>query len=230
MSWNLTVNRLFSQDKSFFVSDKKWVLWVNLGKYPPHLATSTVMLGDWTHLYFVLSMRGHPHELKPCHSQSRLVIFLWEEKVSVLGEFMKTFPTFGNVYTDVGWLNTSVQKFVVSIKGHPNELKPYHEVRLFSQDKSFFVTEISDCSGWICEIFPHIIDVYTDVGWLNNLFCQLIRMSSYAKNKLQMCSVSQHQCTDVAKCGWKFHNFTQYTHFFSVTKKMTCLDWTIYSW
>ena len=33
--------------------------------------------------------------------------------------------------------------------------------------------------------------------WLNNLFMarfQLISMSSYAKNKLQMCSVTQHQC------------------------------------
>ena len=36
-----------------------------------------------------------------------------------------------------------------------------------------------------------------DLSWLNNLFTvrfQLIRMSSYAKNKLQMCSVTQHQC------------------------------------
>ena len=36
-----------------------------------------------------------------------------------------------------------------------------------------------------------------DFSWLNNLFMamfQLIRMSSYAKNKLQMCSVSQHKC------------------------------------
>ena len=35
------------------------------------------------------------------------------------------------------------------------------------------------------------------LSWLNNLFMamfQLTRMSSYAKNKLQMCSVTQHQC------------------------------------
>ena len=40
--------------------------------------------------------------------------------------------------------------------------------------------------------------------WLNNLFMarfQLIRMSSYAKNKLQMCSVTQHQCRRCQMCG-----------------------------
>ena len=30
---------------------------------------------------------------------------------------------------------------------------------------------------------------------------QLIRMSSYAKNKLQMCSVTQHQCRRRQMCG-----------------------------
>ena len=36
-----------------------------------------------------------------------------------------------------------------------------------------------------------------DLSWMIYLFMarfQLIRMSSYAKNKLQMCSVTQHQC------------------------------------
>ena len=36
-----------------------------------------------------------------------------------------------------------------------------------------------------------------DLSWLNNLFMvkfKLMWMSSYAKNKLQMCSVTQHQC------------------------------------
>ena len=43
-----------------------------------------------------------------------------------------------------------------------------------------------------------------DLSWLNNLFVarfQLIRMSSYAKNKLQMCSVTQHQCRRRQMCG-----------------------------
>ena len=42
------------------------------------------------------------------------------------------------------------------------------------------------------------------LSWLNNLFMarfQLIRMSSYAKNKLQMCSVTQHQCRRRQICG-----------------------------
>ena len=39
---------------------------------------------------------------------------------------------------------------------------------------------------------------------LNNLFMarfQLIRMSSYATKKLQMCSVTQHQCRRRQMCG-----------------------------
>ena len=48
----------------------------------------------------------------------------------------------------------------------------------------------------------------------------LIRMSSYAKNKLQMCSVTQHQCRRV----WKM--FTNSTLIFV----RSCPDWTIYSW
>ena len=43
-----------------------------------------------------------------------------------------------------------------------------------------------------------------NLSWLNNLFManfQLTRMSSYAKNKLQMCSVTQHQCRRRQMCG-----------------------------
>ena len=48
---------------------------------------------------------------------------------------------------------------------------------------------------------------------------QLIRMSSYAKNKLQMCSVRQLNISgDVAKCVENVHYFTQFTHFLYVTK------------
>ena len=42
-------------------------------------------------------------------------------------------------------------------------------------------------------------------------------MCSYAKNKLQMCSVTQHQCRRRQMWG-KFHKFTQLTHSLSVTK------------
>ena len=46
--------------------------------------------------------------------------------------------------------------------------------------------------------YTHFLSVAkNDLSWLNNLFMarfQLIRMSSYAKNKIQMCSVTQHQC------------------------------------
>ena len=56
-----------------------------------------------------------------------------------------------------------------------------------------------------------------DLSWLNNLVMvrtQLISMSSYAKNKLQMCSVNQHQFRRRQMCR-KFSKFTQYTHFWS---------------
>ena len=59
-----------------------------------------------------------------------------------------------------------------------------------------------------------------DLSWLNNLFMvrfQLIRMSSYAKNKLQVCSVTQHQCRRRQMWG-KLCKFTHCTHFLSVTK------------
>ena len=66
--------------------------------------------------------------------------------------------------------------------------------------------------------YTHFFSVTkNDLFRLNNLLMirfQLIRMSSYAKNKVHTCSVS----VDVAKLGETFHKFTQYTHFFSVTK------------
>ena len=62
------------------------------------------MLSDLTHLLFVLSIRGHPNELEPCHEwivHSTQVIFCNRQKVSVLGEFVNIFYTFCDVYTDV---------------------------------------------------------------------------------------------------------------------------------
>ena len=57
-----------------------------------------------------------------------------------------------------------------------------------------------------------------DLTWLNNLIetvrLQLIRMSSYANNKLlYRCVQSPNISVDVAKCVESFHKFTQYTHF-----------------
>ena len=63
-----------------------------------------------------------------------------------------------------------------------------------------------------CVVNVHKFTEYThfwplqkkEFSWLNNLFVarfQLIRMSSYTKNKLQMCSVTQHQCRRRQVCG-----------------------------
>ena len=79
--------------------------------------------------------------------------------------------------------------------------------------------------------FTHFLSVTkNDLSWLNNLFMarfQLIRMSSYAKNKLQMCSVTQHQCIRRQMCGKcsQIHP----VHSLFVLQKMTCHDWTIYA-
>ena len=54
---------------------------------------------------------------------------------------------------------------------------------------------------------------------------KLIRMSSYAKNKLQMCSVTQHQCRWRQMCGKCSQIHQVHSHFVR-----TCPDWTIYSW
>ena len=53
--------------------------------------------------------------------------------------------------------------------------------------------------------FTHFLSVTkNDLSWLNNLFMArflLIRMSTSVKNKLQMCSVIQHQCRRCQMCG-----------------------------
>ena len=80
--------------------------------------------------------------------------------------------------------------------------------------------------------YTHFLSVTkNDLSWLNNTIhgkFQLISMSSYAKNKLQMCSVTQHQYRRRQMWG-KFHN-SPCTLTFYLLQKMTCLDGTIYSW
>ena len=81
--------------------------------------------------------------------------------------------------------------------------------------------------------FTHFLSVTkNDLSWLNNLFMvwfQLITMSSCAKNKLQMCSVTQHQCRRRQMCG-KCSQIHPVHSLFVRYKKTTCPDWTIYSW
>ena len=69
------------------------------------------------------------------------------------------------------------------------------------------------------------------LSWLNNLFMpnfQHTRMSSYAKNKLQMCWVTQHQCIRCQMCG-NVDTLIHYIHF-GLLQKMTGHHLTIYSW
>ena len=77
--------------------------------------------------------------------------------------------------------------------------------------------------------FTHFLCVTkNDLSWFNNLFMarfQLIRMSFYAKIKLQMCSVTQHQCRWRQMC----RKCSQVHQVHSLFVR-TCPDWTIYSW
>ena len=91
-----------------------------------------------------------------------------------------------------------------------------------------------DVAKWVENVhkftqFTHFLSVTkNDLSWLNNLFVarfQLIGMSSYANNKLQMCSVTQHQCR-WRKISGKCSQIHQVHSLFV----RTCPDWTIYSW
>ena len=62
--------------------------------------------------------------------------------------------------------------------------------------------------------------IKNDLSWLNNLFMisfQLIIMSSYAKNKLQMCWVTQHQCRSLQM--WKIFTNSPSTLTFCLLQK-----------
>ena len=84
----------------------------------------------------------------------------------------------------------------------------------------------------INSLHSHLDCYKKDLSSLNNQFIarfQLISMSSYAKNKLQMFYVTQHQCRHRQKCG-KCSKIHQIHSLFVRYKKTTCPDWTIYSW
>ena len=85
----------------------------------------------------------------------------------------------------------------------------------------------------------HKFTQYTDylsvtkkkLSWLNNLFMvmfHLISMSSYAKNKLQMCWVTEHQCG--SRQMWKIFTNSPSIHTICLLLKMSSFAWTIYSW
>ena len=53
-------------------------------------------------------------------------------------------------------------------------------------------------------LYTHYLSITNDLSWINNLFMvrtHLISMSSNAKNKLEMCSVNQHQFRRCQMCG-----------------------------
>ena len=101
------MKKLFSQDKSFFVTDKEWLYWVNLWKF----STLGDVYTDVGWLSTTVVCFWHKRTYSWVKTLPRLdcsVTFCNRQKVSVLGEFMKLFSTFGDVYTEVGWLNTYV--------------------------------------------------------------------------------------------------------------------------
>ena len=136
---------------------------MNLWNIYTHLATSTLMLIDWTHQLFVLSIRGPPNELKLCHEKivhPRQVIFCNRQKARVLCEFVKIYDTFCDVYTDVEWLNTSVvcsyhqttYKYVETLPWIDSSLNTSH---FLQQTKGSILVEFG-------KIFQTFRDVYTN--------------------------------------------------------------------
>ena len=120
------------------------------------------------------------------------------QKVCVLVEFVNLFSTFGNVYTDVELLKTSI---------------------VCCSHKSTYY--------WV-EILPWI----DNLSSLNNLFMARFQhnsMSTYVKNKLQMCSVTEHLCRRREKYG-NFSQIHTVHSLFVCYKKLFFLTETIYSW
>ena len=80
----------------------------------------------------------------------------------------------------------------------------------------------SPSSLTFCPLQKTICPDWTIYSWqgFNSLVCP-----TYANNKLQMCSVTQHQCRWRQMCG-KCSQIHQVHSLFV----RTCPDWTIYSW
>ena len=238
MSWNLTVNRLFSQDKSFFVTEKSecsgWICenFTHFDSLHSFWVTKHIWLVlDWTiyswwRLQLIRMSSYAKNKLQMCSVTQHQC-----RRRQMWGKFSANSPRYTHFLSvtknDLSWLNNlfTVRFQLIRMSSYAkNKLQmcsvTQHQCRRrqmwgnfhkFTQTLTFSVTK-------------------NDLSWLNNLFTvrfQLIRMSSYAKNKLQMCSVTQHQCRRRQMLG-KFSQIHP-EHSLFLLQKMTCLDWTIYS-
>ena len=110
--------------------------------------------------------------------------------------------TFCLLKNDLSWLNNQFMARFQLIR-----MSSYRKNKL----QMCSVSEHQCILHQMCGKFSQIHTVHSllfitknDFSWLNNLFIamfQLIRMSTYAENKLQMCSVTQHQCRRRQMCG-----------------------------
>ena len=136
MSWKLTMNRLFRQDYSFFVTDKKWVYWVNLWIFSTFGDLYTDV--QWLNTSVVYSSHKRTSlwvETLPWIDCSVMTTFFSNRQiVNVLGEFVNSFHIWRLLHWC--WLTLHICLFVLSIRGHTNELKLAMN-GLFSQDRSF---------------------------------------------------------------------------------------------
>ena len=90
-------------------------------------------------------------------------------------------------------------------------------------------------SGQNCHkfiLYTHFISVTeNDLSWQKNLFMvifQLMRMFSYAKNKLQMCSVNQHQCRRRKMWGKFSQIHPVHSHFVCYKKLLVLTEQSIH--
>ena len=141
------------------------------------------------------------------------------QKVCVLVEFVNLFSTFGNVYTDVELLKTSIVCCSHKSTYYWVEILPW--IDSFSRDNMFNIIVLSKqkCKCTHINSLHSLLDCYKNMTCLlwtiyswqgfNTLVCPLMLKTNYR------CVQSQNICV---KCVETFHKFTQYTHFLFVTK------------
>ena len=98
---------------------------------------------------------------------------------------------------NISWLNNLFMTCNVST--HKDVSYDMNKLSICVQSTNITL-DLTKCGGnfhKFTQFTPFLSVTKKDLSWMNNLFMvifQLIRMSSYAKNKLQLCSVTQHQC------------------------------------
>ena len=180
--------------------DKKWVNWVNLWTFTTHLAVYTDVESLNISVYVAKCVEN-------VHKFNKFTHFLSVTK------------------NDFSWLNNLfMERFLL------NRMSTSVKTNYRCVESLNISVDVAKCVENVHKLihYIHFGLLQKMTCQLNNLFMakfQLIRMSSYAKNKLQMCSVTQHQCRHRQMCGkcWQIH---QVTHF--LQKRLVLIEQSIH--